>query len=269
MNKFGFITNKYTVSVLILLGLLGADIILHRGMSRVIIPADFSDKISPVNLPLCSNPLLTTDKHWVKAVNNIDLMKKLPGKTAGIEIDVYFDLLKNQFKVFHDSSAISSLNADSLLASYDQQKLKANIWFDFKNLDASNESLGLKEVLRLQAKYGLQNKFIIESSSPKYLGSFCDSGFFTSYYVPYFNPYQASENAIIQFTDSIKNNLGKYPTSALSGYYYQYPILKKFFPNYPLLTWADNATLSVVSFVFKRQLDHDSSIKVILLPFQN
>ncbi|MEP7163814.1 MAG: hypothetical protein ABI741_03920, partial [Ferruginibacter sp.] len=268
-KKFGFITNKYTVSVLILLCLLLADIILHKGMSRVIIPSSFSEKIKPVNLPLCNQPLLQKDKHWVKAVDNIVLMQKLPANTAGIECDVYFDMLKDHFEVYHDSSAPAVLNLDSLLAVYSVKKLNANVWLDFKNLTAENSIRSLIEITRLKNKYKLFNQLIVESHNPQYLKAFCDSGYFTSYYVPSFNPYKATEIEVVQFTDSIRHNLTRYPTSALSGYYFQYPVLKRFFPNYPILTWADNASISVVSYLFKRQLENEESIKVILYPFKD
>ena len=269
MKKFGFITNKYTVSVLILLCLLLADIILLKGMSRVIIPSSFSDKIKPVNLPLCDQKLLQKNKHWIKAVDDIDIMKKLPAGTAGIECDVYFDMQKDHFEVYHDSSAPSTLNLDTLLATYASQNLTANLWLDFKNLSAENSNASLHEISRLKNKYKLNNQIIVESGYPQFLKSFCDSGYFTSYYVPFFNPYKEQENEIIRFADTVRNNISKYPSSALSGYYFQYPILKKFFPNYPILTWADNASVSVVSFVFKHQLENDESIKVILYPFEN
>ena len=269
MKKFGFITNKYIVSVLILLCLFLADIILHKGMSRVIIPSSFSDKIKPINLPPCIQTLRQKDKHWVKAIDNIELMQKLPANTAGIECDVYFDMQKDHFEVYHDSTAPSTLNLDSLLSVYSSKKLSANVWLDFKNLTGENSTQSLNEITRLKNKYRLFNQIIVESHNLQYLKVFCDSGYFTSYYVPSFNPYRATENEIIQFTDLVRNNLTRYPASALSGYYFQYPILKKFFPNYPILTWADNTSISIVSYLFKRQLENDESIKVILYPFKD
>ncbi len=269
MKKFGFITNKYTVSVLILLCLLLADILLHKGMSRVIIPSGFTDKVCPVNLPLCSKPLVPKDKHWIKAVDNISMMQKLPVNAAGIECDVYFDNLKNHFEVYHDSSAPSTLNLDTLLSVYNLKKLQANVWLDFKNLSAENSMNSLLEITRLKNKYNLFNQLIIESNSPQFLQVFCDSGYFTSYYVPFFNPYQATEKEIIQFAGIVRNNLEKFPTAALSGYYFQYPVLKTYFPNYPILTWADDASVSIVSYLFKRQLENDENIKVVLYPFRD
>ncbi len=269
MKKNGFITNKYTVSVLILICLLVADIILHKGMSRVILPTGFTDKVVPVNLPQCNNPLVQKGKDWIKAVNNISMMQKLPDNTAGFECDVYFDNRKNHFEVYHDSSAPSTLNLDSLLSVYYTKKLQANVWLDFKNLSAENSMNSLLEINRLKNKYTLFNQFIIESHNPQFLKAFCDSGYFTSYYVPFFNPYQASENEMIQFAGIVKNNLEKFPTSAISGYYFQYPVLKAFFPDYPILIWAENAPVSIVSYFFKRQLENDESIKVVLSPFRD
>lgn len=269
MKKYGFITNKYSVSVLILLCLLLTDILLHRGMSRTIIRSRFTDKVSPVNLPLCNNPLIQKAKHWIKAVNNISIMQQLPDNTSGIECDVYFDSQKNHFEVYHDSSAPSTLNLDTLLSVYYLKKLQANVWLDFKNLSGENSMSSLHEINRLKNKYNLSNQFIIESPDPQFLKTFCDSGYFTSYYVPFFNPYQATEKEIIQFTGTIRKNLEKFPASALSGYYFQYPVLKKFFPNYPILTWADNASVSIVSFLFNRQLENDENIKVVLYPYND
>jgi hypothetical protein len=269
MKKFGLLTNKYTVSVLILLCLLLADLILHKTMSRVIIPTSFSDKIRPVSLPLCDQPLVQKNKHWVSAADNIEMMQNLPVNTAGFSCDVYFDILKDQFDVYPDSTATTTLNLDTLLAVYYSRKMTANIWLDFKNLNADNSLPSLKEITRLKNKYKLSNQVIVESGNSRFLKSFCDSGYFTSYAVPFFNPYQSTENEIIQFADSVRNNLLKFPASALSAYYFQYPVLKKFFPNYPILTRADHASISVVYYIFKQQLENEESIKVILYPLED
>ena len=107
---------------------------------------------------------------------------------------------------------------------------------------------------------------IIESSDPQLLQSFCDSNFYTSYYTPFFNPYLITENESIYTIDLISTNLKKYPTSAISGYYFQYPFLKKYFPNYPLLIWADKGNYSLVGNIFNNMLGKDEQLKVVLRP---
>ncbi len=268
MSKFKFIQNKYSVSVIILLALLLTDIILHKGIGRVMLPDNFTSKLVPYTLPVCHSPLINKEKDWVKAVNNIAAIKNITTATNGIEWDVYFDTTKKHFEVYHDSSAPSTLPVDSLLEYYVEQKLQANIWFDFKNLSPHNVEASLKELQRLQNLYSLQQKLIIESSSAKELSYFCKSGYFTCYYVPLFNPYELEESALITTIDAIAKNLKQYPASALSGYYFQYPILKKIFPTYPILTWLNRSEASLVSYFFNRQLKNDSMVKVVLYSSQ-
>ena len=266
MSVINLIRNKYSISVIILVCCLLVDIVIHKGISRVIIPTGFTDKVKPIELPTCNTSLSIKEKNWLKAIDNIEALGELPANAPGIETDVYFDNKKNCFEVYHDSSATSTLNLDSLLSAYQEKGLHAGVWLDFKNLDANNALLSLRETIRLKNNYGLQGKMIIESSSPQYLRQFCDSGFYTSYYVPYFNPYKLPEAELVHFLDSTQQNIRKYPTSALSGYYFQYPVLKKFFPNYPILTWVDKNSASLVGFFFKKQLEYDNNIRIILYP---
>ena len=267
MNIKSLLLNKYTLSFIILLACLATDILLHRGMSRVIIPSSFTEKRQPQNIKGCENNLISTSKNWVKTVDDTDVIKKLSSETAGFECDVYFDETLGHFKVYHDSTHLSQLQLDSLLAIYKYRNLTASVWLDFKNLDETNKAASLNEVKRLQKKYNLNNKIIVESGCIKCLTDYCDSGFFTSYSVPYFNPYQIEEKDLISFLDTMASNLKKYPVSALSGYYFQYPVLKKYFPNFPVLTWTDKSYVSLVSRFFNNHLENDEQIKIILYPY--
>ncbi|MBC7629794.1 hypothetical protein [Ferruginibacter sp.] len=264
MKKNSFILNKYTLSLLILLLCLAADIILHKGMSRVLIPKSFTDNRSPQYLKLCDNPLIISKKKWIKAVNTVQKMDQIAADAAGLEMDVYFDTVKNLLQVYHDSTETTRPFIEDILNVYATRKLTASIWLDFKNLSIANEKKSGAYISFLRQRYQLQNKVIVESSSPQYLHSFCDSGFFTSYYTPFFNPYLHTEKEIVQAIDTIALNLKMYPASALSGYYFQYPLLKKFFPNYPILIWAENDRYSFVSNIFKRTLDNDQQVKIVL-----
>lgn len=99
--------------------------------------------------------------------------------------------------------------------------------------------------------------------SPRFLSlrTFCDSGFFTSYYIPYFNPYLLSETELVDQIDSISYQMKLYPASALSGYYFQYPVLKKFFPGFPVLTWTYNSNISLVTNMFNLHLKMTTRLK--------
>lgn len=264
MKKNRFLLNKYTVGVYILLAYFAVDTILHKGMVRVLLPTATIDRRYPVHVTPCGQTLLNTGKKWVKAVNTVKAIEGLPGDTPGFEMDVYFDTLKNCLLLYHDSTHYSTLNIESVLKVYKAKNLAASIWLDFKNLFPGNEQQSLRYISALRKSYGLTDKLIIESSFPQCLRSFCDSGFFTSYYVPFFNPYRATKPALENFIDTVSANIRAYPTTALSGYYFQYPLLKEYFPGFPILTWAEQPGISFTAAIFNQKLLKDSALQVIL-----
>ena len=228
------------------------------------LPDTFIKNRAPADFNHCPNPLILHYKKWVKAIDSENAINNLPANTDGFEVDIYFDSSINSFYVYHDSAAMSSTRIGQLLDIYKHRNLSASIWFDLKNLNSANHNKALNAFITIRKNYNLKSKMIVESSNIKYLPAYCDSGFFTSYYTPFFNPYLLTENKLNHFADSISDNLKRYPVSALSGYYFQYPFLKKYFPNYPVLTWADQSRFSIVSFIFNRFLKQDDHLKIIL-----
>mgnify|MGYP003445598451 CR=1 FL=1 len=120
----------------------------------------------------------------------------------------------------------------------------------------------------VKRKYGFDRRMLVESPNLKYLQPFCDSGFYTSYYVPFFNPYKEKEQLLNGRIDSIAALLKQYPVSALSGYYFQMPFLQKYFPAFPLLTWTDDSKISLVNNIFNQQLEKEAHIKIVLHPVE-
>lgn len=264
MKSKHYYKNRFFLGALVIIIILGTDILLHKGMVRILIPDSFIKNRAPADFPHCDQRLVIHSKVWRKAIDSADAMNKLPASIAGFEVDVYFDSSINSFYVYHDSAGISTIRIEELLDIYKSRNLSASIWFDFKNLTNANHEKALNACVTIRKKYNLQNKMLIESTNIQYLPAFCDKEFYTSYYTPFFNPYLLKENELNQIADSISNNLDRYPASALSGYYFQYPFLKKYFPNYPILTWADKSSLSVVSFIFNRSLQKEEHVKIIL-----
>ncbi len=266
MTSKSILSNKYSFSILILILLVIIDVTLHKGFTRVIIPSEFTSQRNPMSLPACSNPLENSNKNWVKAINKPELIDAIKDGIGGIEIDVYFDSSNNRFYAYHDSSNISTVLLSDILSKKMEQLPRSAVWLDFKNLHAFNMHPSVAVLTMMRDSFNLKNKFVIESSDAASLNGFCQSGFFTSYYVPYNNPYQAEETETIQFIDSVAANIKKYPPSALSGYYFQYPLLKKFFPTFPLLIWSDNSSLSAIGYLFKSKVESDSAVRIILTP---
>jgi hypothetical protein len=261
-----FFFNKYRFFILAILLYAAADVLLHKGITRVLLPKNFAVNSSPKTFARPQNNLASTNKHWLKAINTPGLMEKIPTATSGIEWDVYFDTIAQCFKIFHDSSAISNNTDWVLMDIYERRNLQSCIWFDFKNLNKENASRSLSHLVDVREKYHLQNKMIIESSSPVLLQDFIANGFYTSYYVPFFNPYQLEKNSLDSLINTISSNLNRYPVSAISGYYFQYPFLKKYFFGLPILTWTDKSHFSIVGSIFNARLERDRSVAVILTP---
>lgn len=266
MRKRTLTPGKYTGLLIIILLLAAMDVLLHKGITRVLLPASFTDQRRPVHLSVCEQPLLSNGKEWVKAVNTIAAIEKLPGQTAGIEMDVYFDTLKNQLLVYHDSAHYATTGIEKLLLKYNERKLSAAVWLDFKNLSPQNQGASFRYVSFLRWQYQLNKKIIVESSRADLLPLFCRAGFFTSYYVPFCNPYQLPEKEIASYIDSVAANLRQYAPSAVSGYYFQYPLLRKFFPTVPVLLWTDKPGISIVANLLNQKMLADTAVKAVLHP---
>lgn len=242
------------------------DVVQHKGMTRVMLPENFPDYKIDSSFPKNKNTLINTDKEWVKGIDTKELMNKVNSKNSGFELDVYFDLQKKIFDVHHDADKSIGLNLDSQLQIYTKRGLQSSIWIDLKNLDDTNFAPALNELINLRTKYGLTDKLLVESSRADLLTALSNSGFFTSYYTPVFNPYKLSDAEVKHWVDSISSVIDQSKVNALSGYYFQYPFLHHYFPNYPILIWAANDRFSLVNWLFKKKVAASKEVFIALYP---
>ncbi len=260
------VQNKYKLIAAVIGAYLLIDLVVHKGLVRVLVPKTFPVYKMQDSHPPNNNTLINTNKEWAKAINTIALMNKLEKESDGLECDVYFDRDKNGFDVHHDEDKSLGLNLNDLLQVYHGRGLHASVWLDFKNLDTANKSSSLTELIRLRKKYGLTDKVLVESSKPNLLKDFGDSGFFTAYYTPMFNPYLASDDAIGHWVDSLSGVINNSAVNALSGYYFQYPFLHQYFPSYPILIWSPNDKFSLVNWWYQRKIAADKTVFISLYP---
>jgi hypothetical protein len=242
------------------------DVAQHKGQARVLFPGNFNGKAYGALHPAGNNVLMNRDKKWMKAVNSTERMNLLTEYNPGFECDVYFDTTTKTFEVHHDPGKSMGYRLDDLLKQYQQKKMQAGIWLDIKNLDEGNAASCLSSLIKIRNAANLQNRILVESDQPGLLNAFCDSGFFTVYYVPFFNPYQMNGNRQQLWADSIASQISRSKVNALSGYYFQSGFLKHYFPRYPVLTWVDNPSFSLVNYLFQRKINADTSIYIILKP---
>ena len=258
--------NKYKLMAIIIGLYLVADIVQHKGQARVLVPRTFISYKVDTSGPENEHGIINKGKAWIKAVNTKELLANVDVKTSGIECDVYFNPGKNIFEIHHDADKPTGFILNDLLDDYLKMKLQASIWLDFKNLDDSNCHAAVSALTVLRNQYGLREKILVESGRADLLPLFSDASFFTSYYIPLFNPYLISDDETKHWVDSISSVLTRSKVNALSGYYFQYPFLHNYFPVYPLLTWADNDRFSLVNWLFKRKVASAKEVFIILYP---
>jgi len=258
--------NKYKIIAFITGLYLLFDVVQHKGQARVLFPRNYNASAYATLHPAGNNMLMNRDKNWIKAVNSPERLSLLTADNPGIECDVYFDTTTKTFDVHHDPGKSSGYGLDALLKQYQQKKLQADIWLDIKNLNEGNVDSCLSALIQIRNAYNLQSRILVESGHAGLLKSFCDSGFFTAYYIPFFNPYQINGIQERSWADSIASQISQSKINALSGYYFQTGFLKHYFPRYPVLTWLEKAPCSLVNYLFLRKMKTDTSIYIALRP---
>lgn len=258
--------NKYKLMAFIILLYVAVDVLQHKGQARVLFPKAFPSYNPAAGKPQSKSYLANPGKNWKKAINSVALVNALGNAVAGFECDVYFDTARNIFDVHHDPDNSTGLDLKILLEHYRQKKMTSGIWLDIKNLNESTAKPALSSLIELRREFDLRDKLLAESGRADLLTAFSDSGFYTSYYTPMFNPYQITDKEIKSWVDSIASVLKNSKVNALSGYYFQSSFLHNYFPDYPVLLWAANDRFSLVNWLFKRTISLRKEIFIALYP---
>lgn len=194
---------------------------------------------------------------WLHRVDEVAKFEDFKEKYRGFEIDVHFLLNPSPyFDVGHDGADSSiGLNLADMFSHIQKQNMenyrdKIQLWIDFKNLSEENKYVALSELQHLCLTYEISpQNLIIESRNYKSLDVFKKQGFFTSYYVPYYEAKYLKSHA-----QAIRNEINTIiesgNVSALSFPFYLYDfIVDSHFGYYenekwkdmPLLTWNEEA----------------------------
>ena len=104
MKSKNYYKNKFFLGALIIIIILGTDILLHKGMVRIMIPDSFTKNRVPADFLHCSQSLILHSKEWRKAIDSESVMKNLNPNIDGFEVDIYFDNTINSFYVYHDTA---------------------------------------------------------------------------------------------------------------------------------------------------------------------
>ncbi len=218
---------------------------------------------------------------WLHRVDEVKKFEDFKQKYYGFEIDVhFFNKPTPYFDVGHDGLKTSiDLNLSTMFELIAKENKNINrgggntqlqAWIDFKNLTQENKNAALKEIQQLCQTYGIQpTNLIIESHNYAALDVFKQAGFFTSYYVPYYDINTLPENAQ-KIRNEIFTIIKSGNVSALSFPYYLYDFITDSHFGYyknnqwidmPLLTWNEGESWYENS---QNKAFHNPNVKVIL-----
>jgi hypothetical protein len=209
-------------------------------------------------------PIAFREKVWLHRVNSVERIKRTQDKYEGLEIDVSYNQKDGCFDVHHISVPSENLCLETLLENI-KKPSGHYYWLDFKNLDSSNVIASLSALESISKKYQIRRKIVVEAGSPELLTFFTEKGYYTSYYIPDFDPYNEDSASIIKHAREIAARINSGKVCAVSGYFYQYPFLTRYFSGKDILVWHINEDpLNIFEFMMRRKLMNNNQVKVIL-----
>ena len=170
-----------------------------------------------------------------------------------------------------------SLWRENLKTKDEAKVFPIKFWIDFKNLDDSNKELALKTLQNLCKTYQIPiQNLIIESPNYEALRVFKDSGFFTSYYFPYYDMQKLEQDRQMLHTQ-LQNIIKTGNVNYISFDYEYYDFIESLNLKYnhkgklldmPLLTWNIGGPNKDWVNNISTKAYTDSKVKVILVSEQ-
>ncbi|WP_371372669.1 glycerophosphodiester phosphodiesterase [Thalassotalea aquiviva] len=176
--------------------------------------------------------------------NSIKAVKKAIELNAkGIEVDVFFDEVLNDYIISHDYPY--NLKYGKLLTLkelFNSVNNDVYFWLDFKNLkylDEANINSAVSRFLQLTKEHHLKDRVLIESQSANHLKAFSLEGFNTSYWIT-FNERDGKLNFLIEIYKLKIKYILEYFSAVSMGYQNYSPILKDSLNSLPILLFTVN-----------------------------
>lgn len=254
INKKSIILITFSVIIVLLCSLIQWDEKLLLPLDLPDIDTEYEEQPPPFNT--------FNDKLWLHGVNDYDRVDELDDH-KGMEIDIHYSSLRDEFYVTHDPDPAEYLILDSLLASIDDIE-EYHIWLDFKNLNEYNYKQALFHLSSVCNDLNIEpGNIIVESMEPYYLSEYTSYGYNTSYYLPIFSPYDVSNKEITEYVEEITYNLNNSQVTFISADYKLYHFIKEYFPDSEMLLWQHHWNL--LSPYLRHKMLEDPDVKVLLV----
>lgn len=180
-----------------------------------------------------------------------------------IELDLVFNEEENYLDVNHPPAKSFNLTFQKYISEL-PKGVQPVLWLDIKNLNTKTSFKIFNKLQEILTGINYpRNKILIESRTPEALSLFHESGFRTSYYLPFgLSKMRSSileENLLI-----IKNKLLLQPYLSISSDIQDYEILKKEFPMTSKYHWAMGQTYGRHPLLVQ-QILRDSTVQILLV----
>lgn len=206
-----------------------------------------------------------SEKFWLHRSNSIEKLEELSSKYEGVELDIVFFAVENNFDVSHDSNGRIDYPLDSflhVLANTDNR-----VWLDFKNLNMNNSVQSLYLLSKMLERNNInKDRVIVESRDYNALKLFKEQGFYTSFYCPVDDKYLNTKEGRGLFVELVSKAIDSGSVDAVSFPVEYYSLVKSINHNTDLLTW--NHSAKWFNFYFDPKLlaiFNDQHVKVILV----
>ncbi|MEW4925006.1 hypothetical protein [Algibacter sp. 2305UL17-15] len=203
-------------------------------------------------------------KIWGHRANSLEKLKLGEKYFIGVELDLIYSDSLDILDVNHPPAASTNLSFNEYLSHIKDKK--PNLWLDIKNLTPSNSKAILFRIDSLLKRKNVSNKnILIESNHPEVLPFFSDSGYKTSYYLPYLHDLKESKRRdTIMY---IKSVLEQQPEVGISSHFLSHPIMKQNFPDTDKYFWVLGNLITFRSFFDIRNVLDDDSVKIVLVSY--
>ena len=208
------------------------------------------------------------NKLWRHRVNETDDANKYLEFFPGLELDVFYNTIKDRFYVSHDDDydADETTTLKEYLSNIDNVS-DYYYWIDLKNLKGSNDKKSLKRMLELLDIFEIKNKTIVESYYHKFLKKYNEENIYTSYWVPVHSYDGVLSEENMKDIEEIRDNLNECSHNALSSHSDNLLFLTDHFLDYNLHLWT-NGLIGEDDKELINNLKTYSNVKVILIDYE-
>jgi heptose-I-phosphate ethanolaminephosphotransferase len=123
--------------------------------------------------------------HRVNTLGGLQEMLASGMKLVEVDVLIRNDAPRQFIEVGHDEESMTGGNLEAYLERAEALGGLERIWLDVKNLDETNRDFALEEFGRLDRRFGLKNRAILETGNTSdWVADFSREGWHASYYLP-------------------------------------------------------------------------------------